>query len=51
VVWIWCEFNGFIDGTTDITSRELKTEEKLKLSEMKKDIEQIVIACYIDNSC
>lgn len=35
-----------IDGTTDIAmaSRDLKTEEKLKFSEEKKDIEQVVIA-------
>ena len=35
-----------VDGTTDIAmaSRELKTEEKLKLSEEKKDIEQVIIA-------
>lgn len=35
-----------IDGTTDIAmaSRDLKTEEKLKFSENKKDIEQVVIA-------
>jgi phosphate transport system substrate-binding protein len=34
-----------IDGTTDIAmaSRDLKTEEKLKFSEMK-DIEQVIIA-------
>ena len=35
-----------VDGTTDIAmaSRDLKTEEKLKLSEEKKDIEQVIIA-------
>ncbi|KDN56721.1 phosphate ABC transporter substrate-binding protein [Flavobacterium seoulense] len=35
-----------IDGTTDIAmaSRDLKTEEKLKFSEAKKEIEQVVIA-------
>jgi phosphate transport system substrate-binding protein len=35
-----------IDGTTDIAmaSRDLKTEEKLKFSEEKKDIEQVIIA-------
>lgn len=35
-----------MDGTTDIAmaSRDLKTEEKLKLSENKKDIEKIIIA-------
>lgn len=35
-----------IDGTTDIAmaSRDLKTEEKLKFAEEKKDIEQVVIA-------
>lgn len=35
-----------LDGTTDIAmaSRDLKTEEKLKFSEMKKEIEQVVIA-------
>lgn len=35
-----------IDGTTDIAmaSRDLKTEEKLKFKEAKKDIEQIIIA-------
>jgi phosphate transport system substrate-binding protein len=35
-----------IDGTTDIAmaSRDLKTEEKLKLTEQKKEIEQIIIA-------
>jgi phosphate transport system substrate-binding protein len=35
-----------IDGTTDIAmaSRELKTEEKLKFSESKTEIEQVIIA-------
>lgn len=35
-----------IDGTTDIAmaSRDLKTEEKLKFSESKKEIEQVIIA-------
>lgn len=35
-----------IDGTTDIAmaSRDLKTEEKLKFSEAKKEIEEVVIA-------
>jgi len=35
-----------IDGTTDIAmaSREVKTEEKLKFSEMKKEIEEVIIA-------
>jgi len=35
-----------LDGTTDIAmaSRDLKTEEKLKFSEGKKDIEQVIIA-------
>ncbi len=35
-----------MDGTTDIAmaSRDLKTEEKLKLSEAKKEVEQVVIA-------
>ena len=35
-----------IDGTTDIAmaSRDLKTEEKLKFSEMKKEIEEVTIA-------
>ncbi|MGK0296338.1 MAG: phosphate transport system substrate-binding protein, partial [Ulvibacter sp.] len=35
-----------VDGTTDIAmaSRDLKTEEKLKFAEMKKEIEQVVIA-------
>lgn len=35
-----------IDGTTDIAmaSREVKTEEKLKFSEMKKEIEEVTIA-------
>ena len=35
-----------IDGTTDIAmaSRDLKTEEKLKFSEEKKEIEQVIIA-------
>lgn len=35
-----------IDGTTDIAmaSRDLKTEEKLKFTEQKKDIQQITIA-------
>lgn len=35
-----------LDGTTDIAmaSRDLKTEEKLKFSEKKKDIAQVVIA-------
>lgn len=35
-----------IDGTTDIAmaSRDLKTEEKLKLSELKKEIEEVTIA-------
>lgn len=35
-----------LDGTTDIAmaSRDLKTEEKLKFGEKKKDIEQVVIA-------
>lgn len=35
-----------VDGTTDIAmaSRDLKTEEKLKFSEAKKEIEQVVIA-------
>lgn len=35
-----------VDGTTDIAmaSRDLKTEEKLKLSEEKKEIEQVIIA-------
>lgn len=35
-----------VDGTTDIAmaSRDLKTEEKLKFSEMKKDIEEVIIA-------
>ncbi|MBA3970718.1 MAG: phosphate ABC transporter substrate-binding protein [Bacteroidetes bacterium] len=34
------------EGTTDIAmaSRDLKTEEKLKFSEAKKDIEQVIIA-------
>ncbi|UFH36516.1 PstS family phosphate ABC transporter substrate-binding protein [Flavobacterium acetivorans] len=35
-----------IDATTDIamTSRDIKTEEKLKFSEMKKEIEEVIIA-------
>jgi phosphate transport system substrate-binding protein len=35
-----------IDGTTDIAmaSRDLKTEEKLKFAESKKEIEQVIIA-------
>ncbi|MGO4820304.1 MULTISPECIES: PstS family phosphate ABC transporter substrate-binding protein [unclassified Flavobacterium] len=35
-----------IDGTTDIAmaSRDMKTEEKLKFSEMKKEIEEVIIA-------
>ncbi|OCB77432.1 phosphate ABC transporter substrate-binding protein [Flavobacterium crassostreae] len=35
-----------IDGTTDIAmaSRDMKTEEKLKFSEMNKEIEEVVIA-------
>jgi phosphate transport system substrate-binding protein len=35
-----------MDGTTDIAmaSRDLKTEEKLKLSEEKKEVEQVIIA-------
>ncbi|MCW3083356.1 MAG: phosphate transporter substrate-binding protein [Bacteroidetes bacterium] len=35
-----------VDGTTDIAmaSRDLKTEEKLKFTEQKKDIQQITIA-------
>lgn len=35
-----------VDGTTDIamTSRDLKTEEKLKFAEAKKEIEEVVIA-------
>ena len=35
-----------IDGTTDIAmaSRDMKTEEKLKFVELKKDIEEVVIA-------
>ena len=35
-----------VDGTTDIAmaSRDLKTEEKLKFSEEKKEIEQVIIA-------
>jgi phosphate transport system substrate-binding protein len=35
-----------LDGTTDIAmaSRDLKTEEKLKLNEEKKDVEQIIVA-------
>lgn len=35
-----------LDGTTDIAmaSRDLKTEEKLKFTEKKQDIEQVVIA-------
>ena len=35
-----------VDGTTDIAmaSRDLKTEEKLKFTEAKKDIQQVMIA-------
>jgi phosphate transport system substrate-binding protein len=35
-----------IDGTTDIAmaSRDMKTEEKLKFAELKKDIQEVVIA-------
>jgi phosphate transport system substrate-binding protein len=35
-----------MDGTTDIAmaSRDLKTEEKLKLTEEKKEVEQVIIA-------
>ncbi|MDG1870566.1 MAG: PstS family phosphate ABC transporter substrate-binding protein [Flavobacterium sp.] len=35
-----------IDGTTDIAmaSRDMKTEEKLKFSEMNKEIEEVIIA-------
>ncbi|PRZ20385.1 phosphate ABC transporter substrate-binding protein [Flavobacterium granuli] len=35
-----------IDGTTDIAmaSRDIKTEEKLKFSELKKEIEEVIIA-------
>lgn len=35
-----------LEGTTDIAmaSRDLKTEEKLKFTEKKKDIEQVIIA-------
>ena len=35
-----------LDGTTDIAmaSRDLKTEEKLKFTEKKKDIEKVIIA-------
>lgn len=38
--------SALIDGTTDIAmaSRDLKTEEKLKLSERKKDVKEVIIA-------
>ena len=41
-----------IDGTTDIAmaSRDLKTEEKLKLSELKKEIEEVTIAFFNSES-